>query len=806
MRLLFRIILSNFIIAVFVFFGVYKMYSPIEKYQWLSRTQKEEVVTYDFFIDIDNDKDEEYLVISENNHIFGSLTLYNDDNLLLNLTNLPYDIYVEGNDKILFEDANNNGIPEIYMLGVKNDSLYLLTIEYINGKITKPNVRVHFLDILKRIQGKYQFVSNFIFEDIDGTGNKSLIISITSGYSIFPRRIYAYYPYKDQLYKSPIAGAAIIGMNTANLDRDGKKEIVLQTQAYCNIYDQIFEELDLKDKHDSLLLAHKDDLLNFGDCSSWLIVLDHQLNFKFNPYSIQGWTSRLSTQVIQNEDEVRLVSVVSNYMDTLTPPSILVFDADGTLLEEDKLIGPGLKEATPPLSLIKPKDNDELFLIDNNSLTFRLSEDFSNITIEALPISFNKARHVTTIIDNSELYVLANNENINIYDQDKQLLKSIAVPGVQESLLYATIKSFSEKEDILMIDMGEFKVQMRLSENVYYSYRWLIWALAFFLVWGLVYITQKVFSFRAEKDRARLKKIIEERTKEVEQQKSDLKRLADDLRDKNDKVYQQNLELQKRRNQIESLYGKLTSSITYGKGIKDALLPSVEYHKTIFPESFVFFKPKNVVGGDFYWSVKLGNKRILVVGDASGEGISGGFLSLLAINVLNNFKLKEQTKASDVLKSVNNILYKHLSGYLKNEDDGIEMAVVFIEEKEDSHNVQFASANLPIYFFDSQAILGMNVLTANDYSVRADIDNQSFKDVELNANLDSMFYLSTKGFRNQLGGENATPFEQYQLKLVLQRVHVLSIEEQQTLIVEKFDKWQGAMEQTEDILCIGVKL
>jgi serine phosphatase RsbU (regulator of sigma subunit) len=321
-------------------------------------------------------------------------------------------------------------------------------------------------------------------------------------------------------------------------------------------------------------------------------------------------------------------------------------------------------------------------------------------------------------------------------------------------------------------------------------------------------IIKRFFSYKVIQEKNRIEQIAEDRTKEIEKQKDDLKKLAIDLKEKNEIVFQQNKELNKRREEIETLYDKLTSSITYGKGIKDALLPSENDLKNIFPNSFHFFNPQNILGGDFYWIAKNNNRKILIVGDASGQGVSGAFLSLFAISMFNNINFDTSTKAASILKSLNNGIHKHFSNYLKNIDDGFELAVVIFDENDNNQRIkiEFSSANIPLYYFESDQVLNMKKLEANDFCVRADINALSFATQTVEVPKGTMLYLATKGLSQQIGGDREETFGKSKLKANLMKIHVLEIEKQKEIITQTFEKWKGINEQTDDVLFVGVRI
>lgn len=806
MQRILKYLLSNYVLAI-VFATVLYFFYPISKYDWLIRTSNSNGKDVVMYLNASDDEKSEYVSISDNNNTFGSVSLYSTDDLLLNLTNLPLNIFIDGKGKLLIDDIDNNNQDELVFLGEKSDSLFLITLEYKNHSDYQPIFNFYFLDLIKKFQGNYQLETKIAIEDVDADGQKEIIVSVSSGFSILPRRVYLVNPFQNKILKSPISGAVIKDFTIVDDQNDGFKEIILNTQAYCNIDEEKFDDTSAIDgTHDSLMFAEKENLLKYNDCSAWIMVLDHHLEFLFDPIEIEGWTGSVYSDIFEFKNQQNILSIYSNFKDSLKTPKILIHSFNGQLKKEMPLsIDDGL--STPLMILPKiDRENNEVFFENSKKQVFKINDKLEYEPCSTNSCALDATNFIHSQINNEKIIVSFDKDLLKIYDSNYELQKTENLAGLNTDYCYISVNKISKEEEILMMDIGAIKVQLKIQKNSFYFYRYFIWVLITILIWIGLALIKQFFSYRAIKEKNKLEELVRIRTEEVKLQKDDLKKLSEDLKEKNDKVFQQNVEIEKRKREIEELYKKQTSSITYGKGIKDALLPSIKEIKDNFQEAFVFFKPQNVIGGDFYLTYNFNNRKVVIIGDASGESISGGFLSLLAINLLNNMKMDESTKASTILKNINAALYKHLSLYLREEEDGISMAVVLIDKsQEDLFDVQFASANIPMHYFSSNSVMNLKTLEPNDFIIRADVNQLSFEDKYIQLPKDSMIYLATKGFYNQENYE-FEPYGKFQSRINFLRINVLPEQKQLELLVDHFNKWQGAQEQNDDVLCLGLRL
>lgn len=255
-------------------------------------------------------------------------------------------------------------------------------------------------------------------------------------------------------------------------------------------------------------------------------------------------------------------------------------------------------------------------------------------------------------------------------------------------------------------------------------------------------------------------------------------------------------------------HNEIRSSIKYAKHIQSAILCKREILNEAFPRSFVLYKPKDIVSGDFYWFAERDNRLYVATADCTGHGVPGAFMSILGTTLLNEIindsTVSTPAQVLDALdKSVRHILgLKHGDDGLSETRDGMDIAFCCIDKA--SRQVQFAGANRPLFYFknghlemlkgDRRGIGGHNLVSG------------AFKNHTLSLQEGNRLYLFTDGFADQLGGSKDKKMMTKSLVDFLNNTRGVDISEQEKIIDHFLLDWQGANEQTDDILMIGIQL
>jgi len=275
---------------------------------------------------------------------------------------------------------------------------------------------------------------------------------------------------------------------------------------------------------------------------------------------------------------------------------------------------------------------------------------------------------------------------------------------------------------------------------------------------------------------------------------------------------------------------KLTDSIVYAKKIQTAVLPDKEVLNVCFKNYFIFFKPKDIVSGDFYWISENNKNTVIAVADSTGHGVPGAFMSMLGISFLNEIVLKQGIlKAGKILSELRNQIIFSLKqkGIFGEQKDGMDIALFILNKtqiSENKYHCQFAGANNPIYIISDSNIETKNQKNkinkiniknnkATLYEIKPDkmpisIYNKmdEFTNVELILNKNDIIYLFSDGFADQFGGPKGKKFKYKKFKELLLKNSQLDLNEQHKIIEKTFYDWKGNLEQVDDILVLGIKI
>lgn len=294
--------------------------------------------------------------------------------------------------------------------------------------------------------------------------------------------------------------------------------------------------------------------------------------------------------------------------------------------------------------------------------------------------------------------------------------------------------------------------------------------------------------------------------------KQQLEKEKELFKQKNQKLWEQSLAVYKEKERIDSIrkyieskHTDLTKSIIYAKRIQEALLPSDELFKQIFPDYFIFFRPRNIVSGDFYWIRQVNNKTILAIADCTGHGVPGAFMSVLGISFLNEITSKHSVlSAAQILEELRVKIkraFQQDNGN-KNIQDGMDMVICIMDH--DTKELEFSGANNGIFIAKNDnsimEIKGIRNPISN-YPKEKPFENHT---VKLQAN-DTVFMYSD-GYFDQFGGPNNQKITKTRfVKLITEfKTRGLSMNETKNEMEQFLDKWKGEKMQIDDILVFGV--
>jgi len=292
-----------------------------------------------------------------------------------------------------------------------------------------------------------------------------------------------------------------------------------------------------------------------------------------------------------------------------------------------------------------------------------------------------------------------------------------------------------------------------------------------------------------------------------------LSKQKDEIETQSEKIEQQkrNIEVKNRNLEeayqiIENYIGKITDSIRYAEQIQKSILPDIDRLRGIFHETFTFYKPKDIVSGDFYWHAVRGDKVFIALADCTGHGVPGAFMSIIGIDLLNQIVIQQACEAPDkILAFLNHELREKLSKgkeelILK---DSMDVALCIIDKN--TREVRYSGALIPLFIVsDGEA----SEIKPNYTSLGASnrLFNKEFKIHTFTLKPDSWLYLSSDGYIDQFGGELHKKFMRTRFVELLIKINHLSAIAQREEIEKQFDSWVGSNEQLDDVLVWGIKV
>ncbi|MES2396568.1 MAG: tetratricopeptide repeat protein [Bacteroidota bacterium] len=269
---------------------------------------------------------------------------------------------------------------------------------------------------------------------------------------------------------------------------------------------------------------------------------------------------------------------------------------------------------------------------------------------------------------------------------------------------------------------------------------------------------------------------------------------------------EKNLMIEKQKILVEEKNEKITDSINYAKRIQQAVLPSDVLIKSFLPGSFIFFRPKDIVSGDFYWFSEKKDKLLIAVADCTGHGVPGAFMSMIGNTLLNEIvNVKNIVEPEQILDRLNKgiVSLLHQGEEATTQDDGMDITILSIDRG--NNEIEFAGANHFSYLFHQNRLetLKGDVFSIGGMFGRSDINFTSKKIKVVEGNT---VYLFTDGFIDQFGGEKNTKFLSGRFEQLLQSIQQYDIEQQQEKVKTAFDNWKGINKQLDDVLIVGIRL
>jgi serine phosphatase RsbU (regulator of sigma subunit) len=368
--------------------------------------------------------------------------------------------------------------------------------------------------------------------------------------------------------------------------------------------------------------------------------------------------------------------------------------------------------------------------------------------------------------------------------REKQKNDSLLLENVEQQL--ALEKSTNEerelqrRNELLEGETREKELELRNEKEA----RKLTLYIAILMVLVVIGALYNLFSVRRKNQKlAASKKLIEA--------------INNDLEDKNREIILQ-------KDVIEQKNQSITDSIQYAARIQNAVLQPPTFLSEWGIENFIYFRPKDIVSGDFYWGFRKKGRIYIAAADCTGHGVPGAFMSMLGNAFLNELLIENEfEEASGILDKLRDEIIRALrqKGVTGEARDGMDISMVMYDSK--SNTIQYAGANNPIYIVRDGELIRYQ---ADRMPIGIHVkETAPFTNHTVEISPGDCIYLFSDGYADQFGGEHGKKFMYRQFQEVLLAGASLPMEEQLARLDAAFLNWRGSYEQVDDVLVIGFR-
>jgi len=272
------------------------------------------------------------------------------------------------------------------------------------------------------------------------------------------------------------------------------------------------------------------------------------------------------------------------------------------------------------------------------------------------------------------------------------------------------------------------------------------------------------------------------------------------LKEKNqalDKIEQQMLMLELRDKDM-------TDSLIYAQRIQEALLPSEDYFRKYFKDSFVLFRPKDIVSGDFYWIGEKGEKIFVVAADCTGHGVPGALMSVIGLEIIDKTINEDNIENPSAILSVMNKGLEKTFSREKNIGtiirDGMDIGLCVIDKKK--KKIEYAGAFFPLYLIRDDSLIEIK---GDKIIIGMNPEGLSYTRHEFDLRKDDIIYIFSDGYVDQFGGTENKKFMYRRFRYLLLTIHRFPVNDQKSILEENIKTWMNGNSQIDDIMVIGFK-
>ena len=342
-----------------------------------------------------------------------------------------------------------------------------------------------------------------------------------------------------------------------------------------------------------------------------------------------------------------------------------------------------------------------------------------------------------------------------------------------------------QQEDSLKLQMSEnAKLQQ---ENEFNRKIKIGFGIVLLLIGGVIYLI-----LRNNRQKKRANTILQEKNHMISSQ--------------NEEIQRQNEEISKNLEEIAVKNKDITDSLTYAGTIQRAMLRDFEKHRSLMSDYFIFYAPKDIVSGDFYWAYKVGSKFVFTVGDCTGHSVPGAFMSMLGIALLNQIVAQQHVlQASQILEQMRIMVKQYLgqTGLDESEapKDGMDMALCVWDLE--VNNCNFAGAYNPMIMVRNGELM---VFSAVKSPVGIHMRELPFEDQYVDLQKGDRLFLFSDGYSDQFSSVRHDKFKMSRFRQLLLESSRFPMSDQRNKLVDNYYAWKGDFIQIDDVCVLGVEI
>lgn len=268
---------------------------------------------------------------------------------------------------------------------------------------------------------------------------------------------------------------------------------------------------------------------------------------------------------------------------------------------------------------------------------------------------------------------------------------------------------------------------------------------------------------------------------------------------------EKNIAINEQKELVTEKNKEITDSINYARKIQDAMLPSQKVLNEYFKDNFIFYQPKDIISGDFYWALRKEDKLFVAAADCTGHGVPGALMSMIGVTFLRQIVNEMNiTDTAQILNKLHELVLNALNEDVstRNSKDGMDIALLKIDLL--NKKAQFTGAVRPLYIASKS---GFEVIKGERFSIGGiKAMDESFSSIEIDLKGGKSFYMFSDGYADQFGQASGKKFMVKKLQELLEKNSTLPMSEQHQNISGAFNNWKGTLEQTDDVLVVGIRV